>query len=129
MMDSSSLISSGADDAMAYGLTQPAPSMLGTLAAGAGTAGAGAGARGGATGDPNALKATAQSFESVFLSQMFSQMFQDVGTDSLFGGGHGEEMFRSLMLDEYAKQVAKKGGLGIADSVMRQLIRQQEKER
>jgi Rod binding domain-containing protein len=82
----------------------------------------------GSTNDPTALKTAAQNFESVFLSQMFSQMFKDVGTDTVFGGGQGEEMFRSLLLDEYAKQVAKRGGLGIGDAVMRTLISQQEKK-
>ena len=116
MFDTTSLLTSPGNDALsqsalAQNMPQSAPASRAP----------------GGQSDPTALKATAQNFETVFLSQMFSQMFQDVGTDSLFGGGHGEEMFRSLMLDEYAKQVSKKGGLGIADSVMRQLIRQQEK--
>jgi Rod binding domain-containing protein len=117
MFDSASLVTSAADDAF----TQSGMMAQSNLQA------SNMQARMGSQTDQTALKATAQNFESVFLSQMFSQMFQDVGTDSLFGGGHGEEMFRSLMLDEYAKQVSKKGGLGIADAVMRQLISQQEK--
>ena len=39
-------------------------------------------------------KAAAQGFESFFASQVLEQMFNDVKTDGLFGGGHGEEMFR-----------------------------------
>jgi peptidoglycan hydrolase FlgJ len=83
----------------------------------------------GNTGNLQAAKKSAQQFEAVFLSQMFGQMFQGVGTDSLFGGGHGEEMFRSMLIDEYGKQVAKRGGVGIADAVLRTLISQQEKTR
>lgn len=74
-----------------------------------------------------AAKKAAQSFEAVFLSQMFGHMFDGVGKDTLFGGGQGEEMFRPMMLDEYGKLVAQKGGVGIADAVMRTLISQQEK--
>ena len=74
-----------------------------------------------------AAKKSAQDFESVFVSQMFSQMFQDVSTDGMFGGGHGEEMFRSVLIDEYGKQVAKKGCIGIADAVLKTLISAQEK--
>ncbi len=74
------------------------------------------------------IKKVAQNFESVFLSQMFGEMFKGVGSDSLFGGGQGEEMFRSLLIDEYGKSVVKRGGLGITDAVMRTLIRQQEKK-
>ena len=77
--------------------------------------------------DPAAIKKAAQSFEAVFLSQMFGHMFEGVGKDGLFGGGSGEEMFRPMLLDEYGKLVAKKGGVGIADAVMRTLISQQEK--
>ena len=32
-------------------------------------------------------------------------------TDGPFGGGQGEEMFRSLMIDEYGKQIEAQGGL------------------
>ena len=77
--------------------------------------------------DLAASKKAAQGFEAVFLSQMFGQMFQGVGKDGMFGGGAGEEMFRSLLVDEYGKLVAKRGGVGIADAVMRSLISQQEK--
>jgi Rod binding domain-containing protein len=73
--------------------------------------------------DMAGIKKAAQNFESVFISQMF----KGIGGDSLFGGGHGEEMFRSLLVDEYSKQVVKRGGLGLTDTVMRALISQQEK--
>ncbi len=77
--------------------------------------------------DMVAAKKAAQSFEAVFISQMFGHMFEGVGKDTLFGGGQGEEMFRPMMLDEYGKLVAQKGGIGIADAVLRTLISQQEK--
>ena len=76
--------------------------------------------------DMVASKKAAQSFEAMFMSQMFGHMFEGVGKDTLFGGGAGEEMFRPMLFDEYGKLVAKKGGIGIADSVMRTLISQQE---
>jgi Rod binding domain-containing protein len=78
------------------------------------------------TTNPVAARKAAQDFEAVFVSQMFQQMFAGIKADGLFGGGHGEDMFRSLLLDEYGKQVAKHGGLGISDAVMRTLISQQE---
>ncbi len=77
--------------------------------------------------DLAATRKAAQDFEAVFLSQMFGQMFQGVATDTMFGGGAAEEMFRPLLIDEYGKQLAKRGGVGIADAVMRSLITQQEK--
>jgi len=68
----------------------------------------------------------AESFEAFFISQMLSNMFAGIETDPLFGGGQGETVFRSLMIDEYGKSVASSGGVGIADSVLREIIRLQE---
>lgn len=72
------------------------------------------------------IKQAAQDFESFFLAQMFQPMFETVGTDPLFGGGPGEEVWKSMMVDQMAKQVAAKGGLGIADDVMKVMIQAQE---
>lgn len=68
----------------------------------------------------------AESFEAFFISQMLSNMFTGIDTDPLFGGGPGETVFRSLMIDEYGKSVASAGGIGIADNVLREIIRLQE---
>lgn len=67
-----------------------------------------------------------QDFEAMFLSQMFQFMFEGLSADAEFGGGKAETMYRSLMIDEYGKQVAKSGGLGIADAVSRTLLAAQE---
>jgi peptidoglycan hydrolase FlgJ len=72
-------------------------------------------------------KNVAQDFEGVFLSQMFNEMFSGIETDGEFGGGPGEDMFRSLMVDEYGKQMAAQGGIGLGTQVMRELISAQEK--
>lgn len=71
----------------------------------------------------------AQDFEAFFLSQMLQPMFNTVKTDSLFGGGPGEDVWKSMMVDEYAKEIARTGGLGIADQVMKVMIQAQEVER
>jgi len=68
----------------------------------------------------------AQQFAGMFMSQMFTHMFEGVGKDTMFGGGQGEEMFRSVLVDEYGKAAAKSGGLGITDKIMHALIAQQE---
>ena len=78
------------------------------------------------TTDPAAAHKTAQDFESFFLSQTFENMFSGVGTDSLFGGGNAETVYRSLLLQEYSKVAAKAGGVGIADAVQREILRAQE---
>jgi Rod binding domain-containing protein len=72
------------------------------------------------------IGATARDFEAVFISQMFEQMFADVKTDGLGGGGSGERIFRSMMVQEIGRQMASQGGMGLADTVKRELIALQE---
>lgn len=78
--------------------------------------------------DKDAIKQSAEKFVGMFMSQMFSQMFSGVGTNKMFGGGSGEEMFKSVLVDEYGKAAAKQGGMGMTDQIMRALIAQQEKQ-
>lgn len=75
---------------------------------------------------PEGTKKIAQQFEGVLMSQMLNEMFEGVKTDGMFGGGEGEEMFRSLMVDEYGKQIAAQGGMGLTAAVTRQLLSHQE---
>lgn len=71
------------------------------------------------------ITATAQNFESSFLSIMLQQMFEGVDVSAPFGGGQGEQMFRSFMTDAFAKQMTKAGGVGIADSVAKEMLKMQ----
>ncbi len=68
----------------------------------------------------------AQDFAANFLSQMMEPMFAGLDTDGPFGGGHAEEVWRSFLLQEYGKVIAKSGGLGIADTVKQEILRAQE---
>ena len=78
------------------------------------------------TGNKDAAIKAAKEFESVFISQFMGSMFSGIKADSMFGGGEGEEMFRSLMIDQYGKQIEQRGGFGLAESVTRQLLKNQE---
>ncbi|WP_022727335.1 rod-binding protein [Fodinicurvata sediminis] len=75
---------------------------------------------------PEQVSETAQDFEAVFISQMMAPMFEGLETDGYFGGGQAEGMYRSLMIDEIGKSVARRGGIGIADSVAREMMKMQE---
>ena len=70
-------------------------------------------------------KDAANKFESQFLSQMIGQMFEGVKTDGPFGGGFGEQMFRSMMTDAMAKQMTQTGGVGVSDVVQREILKMQ----
>ena len=70
-------------------------------------------------------RASAQDFEAVFLNSMFSQMFTHVN-EGPFNGGQAASTWRSFLTDEYARNFAKAGGIGIADSVYKELMSLQE---
>jgi len=76
--------------------------------------------------DPTKAKKVSEQFEGVLISEMLNDMFAGIKTDGMFGGGAGEDMFRTLMIDEYGKQIATQGGLGLSDRVARELLRRQE---
>lgn len=71
---------------------------------------------------------TAQDFEAVFISQMLEHMFEGVNSNAVTGGGEAEEIYQSMMIDEYGKIIAGRGGVGLADHVKRQLLTLQEVE-
>ena len=72
------------------------------------------------------VKETAQKFEAFFVGSMMQSMTADMEPDEIFGGGHGEEMWRSMLNQEYGKEVAKSGRLGIADNVTKAMLKMQE---
>lgn len=80
---------------------------------------------GGATTEA-AMDKAAQEFESVFIAQFLGAMFSGIKTDGVTGGGQGEDMFRSLLLDRYAEGIQGQGGIGIAAAVKAQMLKMQE---
>lgn len=77
-------------------------------------------------GDRNRLRQTAQAFEASFLAQMLKPMFETLSTDGLFGGGQAEETWRGFQVEAMARQIARAGGVGLADQVLAEMIRMQE---
>jgi len=73
-----------------------------------------------------ALERKAENFEAVFLSNMLKPMFEGLKTDGMFGGGHGEKMFRQELIKEYGSEIAESTDIGIADSVKQELLKAQE---
>jgi flagellar protein FlgJ len=82
--------------------------------------------------DPHAAektkaKKTAQDFESMFLEQTFDRLFASGGAEGPMGdNGTGGEVYRSMLVKEYAGSVAKSGGVGIADQVYAEMLKLQE---
>lgn len=67
----------------------------------------------------------AEEFEAIFIAEMLAPMFEGLETEGLGGGGLGEEIFRPMLVERYAEAIAQAGGAGIADSIVRELMRLQ----
>lgn len=76
--------------------------------------------------DLQQAKETAQDFEAFFMTKTMESMFEGVSTEGMFGGGHAEKIYRSMLLDEYGKAMAKTGNIGISDSIMQSILDMQE---
>ncbi|MDQ0326275.1 hypothetical protein J2R99_002144 [Rhodopseudomonas julia] len=55
-------------------------------------------------------------FEAMFLST-FVQTMLPASSDAMFGGGQAGEMWRSMLAQQIATQMAAAGGIGIAETV------------
>jgi Rod binding domain-containing protein len=72
-------------------------------------------------------KKAAESFEAMAIGQLLRPMFQTVDVSKgLFGGGAAEQMWQPMLVDEMAKMLARRGGIGIADAVYKEMLRIQE---
>jgi hypothetical protein len=49
------------------------------------------------------IDAASKDFAAVMVTQLLNIMFESIEVDPNFGGGHGEETWRSVLLDEYGK--------------------------
>ena len=89
-------------------------------------AGPGAAAGPGKPAGIDALRGVAQEFEAVFLAQVLSRINQG------FGGGPGADeaaeqgIFHDMFNDEVAKLISRSGGVGVADAVLKEMLKVQE---
>lgn len=91
-------------------LAQPKPTRLGSVSSG--------------STNPQDVRRAAEDFEAVFLGQFVAGMMQGLSAEGPLGGG--DEPFAAMLREEYGRLIARSGGIGIADSVMRQLLHTQE---
>jgi Rod binding domain-containing protein len=68
---------------------------------------------------------TARNFESTFLTSVLQTMFQSLSTTPPFGGGPGEDMWKSFLAEAMAKGMARRGGVGVANAVEREMLKLQ----
>jgi Rod binding domain-containing protein len=80
--------------------------------------------RTGGLGRERAL-AVARDFEAVYVADAFKLMMQDVSSDPVTGSSSGDN-WRELLVDEYAKEIVRRGGLGLAGPIADSLMKIQE---
>jgi Rod binding domain-containing protein len=73
------------------------------------------------------VQKTATDFEGMFLNAMFSQMTSGLKGEGPFGETVGTGVWRSMLTEQYSKNFANAGGVGVASEVYRTLILQQAK--
>ena len=66
-----------------------------------------------------------QTFVRLVTPSSMPVMFAGLKTDGPFGGGAGEDMFRSLLTEAMARQVTRAGGVGVSDVVQREILKLQ----
>jgi Rod binding domain-containing protein len=68
-------------------------------------------------GDDGAIRGVAEQFESLFLNLVLKAMRDTVHKNGLISGGHAEEIYGSMLDDEYAKSMSQQHQTGIADQI------------
>jgi Rod binding domain-containing protein len=89
------------------------------------TAPAGPASGPGTSGRQDALRATAQEFEAIFLAQVLAHLNPAPSGEGQDGSGdHG--LFHTMFNEEIAKLISRSGGVGVADAVLREMLKLQE---
>lgn len=73
-------------------------------------------------------KKVSKDFEGLFIGMMLKSMRETVGKDKLTDGGHGEEVYRSILDQEYVAAAVKRGGFGLAKHIEKDIIRQESRK-
>lgn len=71
---------------------------------------------------PDGLRKQAKQLEGLFLNTLVSQMLSSTNARGMFGGGYAEETWKSMQAEQISNQIAESGGIGLADTIMQNLL-------
>ena len=74
--------------------------------------------------DPR-LCEVAEEFEAVFLAQVLQTMSVGLGGPGPLGDGDNEA-WAGMLQEEYGRLISKSGGIGVADALLREMLKLQE---
>ncbi len=75
---------------------------------------------------PDKAEAAAKDFESLFITQMLENMFDESSGEEAFGSKDTNDVYKGLLMEQYGKLISRAGGIGIASYVKQELLKQQE---
>ncbi len=67
------------------------------------------------------LRKACHDFEALMLKQMLTTMRKSIPKDGILQGGYSSDMYQSMHDDALAQEMAKGRGMGLGDSLYRQL--------
>ncbi|MCZ6531439.1 MAG: rod-binding protein [SAR324 cluster bacterium] len=74
--------------------------------------------------DKARLRKAAQEFEALLVEQMLKEMRKSVPESNLFGKEKGREIFKEMLDGEFVRLMTGRGGIGLADFIVRNLENQ-----
>lgn len=69
---------------------------------------------------------TAQGLEANFFQTMLGTMFEGIEGEGPLGNGPGQDAWRGMLIENYGQSIARKGGIGLAPQIYREMLRHQE---
>lgn len=71
--------------------------------------------------DQAELKKVCQEFEGIMLNMLYKQMKATVPKSDLIAADAGRDIFQSMLDEKLVDEVAKSGGVGLSDTLYKQL--------
>ena len=69
------------------------------------------------------IREASTDLEAILLKMMYTEMYKTVPKDELFGDDNAMEIYQDMYHEELTKEMAKAGGIGLADYIYSQLTK------
>lgn len=69
----------------------------------------------------------ATDFEALLLQQMVQSMWKTVPTEGMLSGSNEEGMYRDMLSEQFAQELAQGQSLGLKDAVLGEMMKEEKK--